>query len=194
MFQEAFTTVKVVSKTANENCKFEENAAKDLHHCMFLSGENSVSRIIKNTNLHAALKSPKRSMTKDLCATKRTSSDFSNRLNGQEFNTNSREKNGEATTLNERKCPDCGRKWNPIIQQIEFLCLSPPPLMLEHQSSPIYYREPTPSPYFNNSTSDYECNLDLGSSDDSHGFAELSSELDRSCDSLPPINWSITDL
>lgn len=100
-------------------------------------------------------------------------------------------------SINERKCPDCGRNWNPIIQQLDFLCLSPPPLVPKHEPSPNNYQERTPphqlNKNFNDSTFDYESSSEFGSSDDTYAFAESSSELDRSCESLPSVNLSFTD-
>lgn len=131
----------------------------------------TVSSSIENTNVDSSLKSQ----------TKIVSLDLTNRFR---------------RSIKEQKCcPDCGQTWNGQHQQIhemEFLCLSPSPELPELLPSPTYFRDATPSPQcnrnFDTSTSDYESSLEFRSSDDSHA-----SELERSCESLPSINWSITD-
>lgn len=178
MFRKKSSLVKTISETgetSNKICKEEKSDAKDLHSYGFRAVKKNVSinNIANNTTAYASSKTPGRSITKEY--ENRRLHDF---------------KNGKT-------CPDCGKNWNPHIthSQLEFLLLkSPPQITPEHQPSTRYYREPVPSPpkcnqNINNSNSDNESSSDFESS----VFADFSSELGGSCESLPPINWSFTN-
>lgn len=170
-------------KVTNRGCPYDENIELN---CAIPSEKEVVSISIDKAIASTSSKSPR------------------NIAKGSRVRTYAPEySNGFHDSINERKCPDCGLNWNPIIQQItdlqlDILYLSPPPLVPPKQvPSQKNYNEHTPlhllNENFNDSTSDYEPNSEFGSSDDPHTFEESRSELDRSYESLPPVNLSFTD-